>query len=252
MTLTGAKPDKAFWLAAMRQEAAALRAAAASDGAFAAPVPSCPDWTVADLLGHTGRAFRWLAIHIVRGVTTAPNDQPAEVPANDKLLGWWDESLAAVLTALDRVDPDLPSWHWTPQAKVAGFWHRRFAHEVAVHRWDAQVAVGLPEPIDTALALDGVAEILDSWLPARPVQGLDEDGMVQLIASDSEESWLVRVRGEAVSLLDTATLLPEGHHVDVQATGSASDLELAMYGRVPFDVLEISGRESLLNALRAG
>ncbi|MGA8116725.1 MAG: maleylpyruvate isomerase family mycothiol-dependent enzyme [Actinocatenispora sp.] len=252
MTLTGARPDKAFWLTALRQEAATLRLAAVTDGALDATVPSCPDWTVADLLRHTGVGCRWLATHLVRGVATEPDEGRPELPDDAALLPWWDESLAACLTALDRTDTDLPAWNWAPQPKVAGFWHRRWAHEMAVHRWDAQVAVGLPEPIDTALAVDGVVEVLDSWLPSNPVREHGDDGVIQLIADDTEESWQIRVRGDGLSLLDTATLLPEERDIDVRATGSASDVELAVYGRVPFDILKVDGRESLLDALRVG
>ena len=248
----GTRPDKAFWLSAMRHESAALRAAAATEGALAAPVPSCPDWTVADLLRHNGTDLGWLAEHVVRGATGKPDDKPEPALPDDELLSWWDENLARVLTALDSVSPDLPAWNWAPSAKIARFWHRRFAHEQAVHRWDAQVAVGLPEPIDAALAVDGVTEILDTWLPAGWAHRSDIDGVIQLIVADSEDSWIVRVRGQAVSLLDTATLLPEDHRVDAQLTGSASDLVLSLYGRVPFDNLDVSGDAGILAGLRVG
>lgn len=253
MTLTGAKPDKAYWLAALRQEAAALRLAAISDGALDATVPSCPGWTVTDILRHTGADLRWLATHLLRGVTSEPDGPQTEgQPDGAALLPWWDESLSLGLTALDSVDPELPAWHWAAQPKVAGFWHRRYAHELAIHRWDAQVAVGLPEPVDATLAVDGVAEVLECWLPSGPIREHGDDGVIQLIADDSEEGWQIRVRGDGVSLLDTATLLPEEREVEAQASGSASDLMLAMYGRVPFDVLKVSGRETLLDALRVG
>jgi uncharacterized protein (TIGR03083 family) len=253
MTLTGTRSDKAFWLAALRQETAALRAAAGAEGAFDSPVPSCPGWTVGTLLRHTGALFGWVAGHVVRGETGQPERPPRDgLPDGDELLPWWDENLAAVLTALDKVDPELPAWNWAPQSKVAGFWHRRMAHEMAIHRWDAQVAVGLPEPIETSLAIDGVDEVLDTWLPAGRAHEPHGDGVVQLIAADTEESWIVRVRDDAVSLLDTATLLPEEHSLRTQITGSASDLELALYGRVPFDILEINGEAALLSALKVG
>lgn len=253
MTVTGARPDKAFWLTSLRNEAAALRAAATTDGALTAEVPSCPGWTVTDLLGHTGRGLRWVAGHVVRGVTAQP-DPPAspELPEGEALVAWWDECLSAGLTALETVTPDLTAWNWAPQAKVAAFWHRRMAHELAIHRWDAQLAVGLPEPIETSLAVDGVDEVLDTWLPAGRACDRTRDGAVQLIASDTEDSWIVRIRGEAVSLLDTATLLPEEHPLHAQVTGTASDLQLALYGRIPFEVLDISGDDTLPAALRVG
>jgi uncharacterized protein (TIGR03083 family) len=253
MTLTSARPDKAFWLAAIQREATALRAVTAVDDALASPVPSCPGWTVGDLFQHTGAGLRWVAAHVVRGETGSPGDPSTDgAPTGDDLLPWWDAALAAAVTALDGTEPDLPAWNWAPQDKVARFWYRRFAHELAVHRWDGQVAVGLPEPIETALAVDGIDEVLDTWLPADGGLAKTGDGVVQLIADDSEDSWIVRIRGGAISLLDTATLLPEEHTLQTQASGSASDLELALYGRVPFDILTVTGNETLLDCLRIG
>lgn len=253
MTSTETRPGKAFWLSSIRGQAGMLREAATVDGALAAEVPSCPGWTVATLLAHTGIAFRWVAAHVVRGSTDHPGapDRTA-APDDDALLAWWDDGLALLLDTLDGVDPALPAWNPAPTTKVALFWHRRYAHEMAVHRWDAQLAVGLPERLDAPLAIDGVDEALDTLLPAGLGHQHSGDGRIQLIASDSEQSWIVRVRGEAISLLDTATILPEEHDLRTQVTGSASDLMLAIWGRVPFDILDITGDPTLLEALRVG
>jgi uncharacterized protein (TIGR03083 family) len=253
MTSTGTRPDKAFWLSSIRGQASALRDAAATDGALAAELPSCPGWTVSTLLAHTGSGFRWVANHVVRGSTDQPGSPDRSgAPDGDALLAWWDDSLALLLDALERVDPTLPAWNPAPTSKVALYWHRRYAHEIAVHRWDAQLAVGLPEPVEASLAVDGVDEALDTLLPAGFGHRRGGDGLIQIIASDSEQSWIVRVRGEAISLLDTATLIPEEHDLRTQVTGSASDLLLAVWGRVPFDNLDVTGDAALLEALRVG
>jgi uncharacterized protein (TIGR03083 family) len=252
MALTETKPDKTFWLGALRREAGALRAVV-TDDTLPTTLPSCPGWTVQELARHTGAGFRWIAGHVVRGVTTSPGyPDRADAPTGPDLLPWWDESLKLLLAELDRVDPELPAWNPCPRPKVAAFWPRREAHEIAVHRWDAQVAVGLPEPVETELAADGVAEVLDSLLPMQPPREPVGDGVIQLVATDSEDGWIIRVRGTAISLLDTATLVPEEHQLRTQASGSASDLLLALWGRIPFDVLEITGEAALLEALRVG
>jgi len=103
--------------------------------------------------------------------------------------------------------------------------------------------------------VDGVAEVLDSWLPAGRRRGpTDRLGVVQLSATDIDQDWFVRLRGEAgIALLDTATLLDtDDPHARVLARGTASDLLLALYGRVPFDVLEVTGDAALLESLRIG
>ena len=59
---------------------------------------------------------------------------------------------------------------------------------------------------------------------------------MQLLASDAGQDWYVRLRGEGVALLDTDTLLDTDEpHARVHAAGTASDLMLALYGRVGFD-----------------
>lgn len=246
------KPDKSFWLAALRSDAAALRAAATAETLDAA-VPTCPEWRLHDLLWHLTKVYRWVDAHVGRGRTDRPENPQPPAPPRAALLERWEAAYGDLERALDRVDPDLPAWNWAPQPKKASFWHRRMAHETAVHRWDAQIAVGATEPIETKLAADGVHEVLDSWLPAgRRRDAADVTGMVRLVATDLEHDWYVRFRGEAVALLDTSTVRPEQHPVHAQAAGTASDLELALYGRVGFDILDTSGNPKLLNALRVG
>ncbi len=248
---------KEFWLAGLRAEGAAFRAAVGQDGALELPVPSCPQWTVEGLVGHLASIYWFVAGHAGRGVTTPPERAPAgggDKPTGAAALAFFDEQYARLFTLLDGLDPALPAWNWAPQPKKAEFWHRRMAHETAVHRWDAQMAVGLSEPIEAKLASDGITEVIDTWLPAGRRKGpSDRHGVVALRAIDVEEVWDVRLRGEGVALLDTDTLFDDDdHHERAIATGTASDLLLALYGRVNFDVLEVAGDESLLQALRTG
>ena len=255
MSRASGKPGKEFWLAALRHEGAAVRAVV-SDIDVDTPVPSCPGWNIGEVLWHLCRVYRWVGGHVVRGVTERPDPHRpprTERPPDDELIGHWDEAYGTLLRTLDHLDAELPAWNWAPQAKKAGFWHRRMAHETAVHRWDAQTAMGLTEPIETKLAVDGVAEVLDTWLPGGRRKGpTDGSGLVQLVATDVAHEWLIRVRGGGVSLLDTSTVLHEAHRIHATASGTSSDLQLALWGRVPYDVLETSGDERLLEALRTG
>ena len=70
------------------------------------------------------------------------------------------------------------------------------AHEISVHRWDAETAAGRATPIETKLAADGVNEVLDTWLPAGRRKGpTDLHGVVHLVATDASYEWFVRLRG---------------------------------------------------------
>lgn len=247
--------NKEFWVAGLRAEGAAFRAVVGQEGALRSSVPSCPDWTIEDLVRHLGGLYQWVTGHIGRGVTDHPGQADhSDAPTGADVLSWWDEHYAKLLKVLDWIDPALPAWNPAPQSKRAEFWHRRMAHETAVHRWDAQMALGLSEPIEAKLAADGITEVLDTLLPAGRRRGpLDRHGVVALRATDVGEVWNVRLRGAGIALLDTDTLLDHDHHNErATAIGTASDLLLALYGRVPFDVLDVAGDDSLLAALRTG
>lgn len=248
---------KDFWLGALRTEGPAFRAAVSAADADT-PVLTCPGWTVPDLVRHLGSVYAWVRSQVSRGVTSPPDRRPADGPADapgwPDTVAWWAEEHARLVELLDALDPEMPAWNWAPQPKKAAFWHRRVSHETVVHRWDAQFAIGAAEPVEAKLAADGIGEVLDSWLPSGRRQGpTDRQGVAHLIATDIAQEWYVRLRGEGLALLDTGTLLDtDDHHTRVQAAGTASDLLLALYGRVQFDVVDVSGDPTLLSALRTG
>jgi uncharacterized protein (TIGR03083 family) len=252
--------NKELWLAALRTDGPAMRAAfeeaTTGEAGLAAAVPSCPDWTVLDLVHHVASVYRRIRSHVSRGVTSRPEPPPPpdELPTGAAAIQWWTDEYESLASLLETLEPQLPAWNWAPQAKQAGFWQRRMAHETAIHRWDAQMAIGQVEPIETRLAVDGVAEVLDTWLPAGRRRGpTDRTGVVKLAVTDAEQEWFVRLRGEGVALLDTATWLDhDDHQTRVLARGTASDLVLALFGRVLFDVLEVAGDATLLQPLRTG
>src|SRR2546421_807602 len=192
--------NKEFWLAALRADGPLFRAAVA-EAAPDTPVPSCPEWTVGQLTGHLASGYGFVTDHVGRGVTTAPQGRSTEAVAAS--VAEFDERFAALVSLLDALDPEMPAWNWAPQPKRVSYWHRRMAHETALHRWDAQMAVGLAEPVEAKLAADGVTEVLDTMLPGGRRKGpLDRTGMVALQAVDVEQVWHVRVRGEGIALLD--------------------------------------------------
>jgi uncharacterized protein (TIGR03083 family) len=248
---------KDFWLGALRSDGPAFRAAASAAGADTI-VPTCPEWTVPDLVLHLGAFYSWATTHLTRGVTSAPETTLAEAadaaPAWPGTVEWWAQQHARSVKRLEAVDPEMPAWNPMPMPKKAGYWHRRFAHHTSVHRWDAQVAIGATEPIEAKLAADGISEVMDTLLPGGRRKGpTDREGVVHLAATDVAQEWYVRLRGPGIALLDTDTLLDSGdHHARVQAVGTASDLLLALYGRVRFDVLDVAGDASLLSCLRTG
>jgi uncharacterized protein (TIGR03083 family) len=215
--------DPAAWLAELRREGAAFRAAVSVD-VLDRPVPSCPDWTVARLVGHLGSVHRWVWSIVESKATTAPDGpRPAPPEETDALLPWFDEGLTGVADALAATPPATPMWNWSVLPREAVFWYRRMAEETAVHRWDAQTAVALPEPIAPQLAVDGITEVIEAFLPTgRRAGPSNQRGVVRLVATDTVGTWTVRIRGEAIALLDTDTVLDHG---TLEVTGNPALVE---------------------------
>ena len=127
---------------AIRRDGAALATAAGHAGVDGR-VPSCPEWTVADLLGHVGRIHRWVtAIVEQRPGATEHHWSESEPPAVEKRIEWFSQGLDPLADALAAADPATEVWSWTDDHSV-GFWARRQANETAVHRWDAELAADL-------------------------------------------------------------------------------------------------------------
>jgi uncharacterized protein (TIGR03083 family) len=246
---------KDFWLAALRADSPALQDAVTQAGPDAV-VPSHTGWTGADLVEHLTAQLHWVRETVSRGVTTRPEESaiPPQRPDWPEALDGLRRELTGTIETLEALEADFPAWNWAPQAKTAGFWHRRMAHEISLQRWDAETAAGRPTPIETKLAADGVSEVLDTWLPAgRRTGPADLHGVAQLMADDAGYEWFVRLRGAGVALLDTGTILDsDDHHARAQAGGTASDLLLMLMGRQRPDRLVITGDPRLITALRAG
>jgi uncharacterized protein (TIGR03083 family) len=233
------------YLAAVRADGDAL--AAAARRGLDPEVPGCPGWTVADLVLHTGMVHRH-KLEIVRGrLARPPRPWPPPAPDRRDLLGWYEQGLDELLTALDGTDPPTPVWTFHPPDQTAGFWRRRMAHETAVHRVDAESAHGEPAPLPAPLAVDGIDEVLDVFLvPFSQREAAGGGGeALHLQATDAEGEWRLR-------LLPAGVQVDRGHAAaDADARGTASDLLLFLWGRAPAARLETSGDPAALAAVRA-
>src|SRR5207342_3544606 len=94
-----------------------------------------------------------------------------------------------------------------------------------VHAWDATAAVGPAEPIDAALAVDGVDEYLDVFMPTRFGHADGPLLTAHLHATDADGEWVVHM-GEGRWEVERAHA--KG---DVAIRATASDLLLLLWGR---------------------
>lgn len=239
-------PDQ--YLGHLRTEADALLAAAAVDPG--ATVPSCPGWTVRDLVRHVGTVWARATDVLTSGQLADGHDvarRPLpEFDSDDALLAWGQERADEVVSTVERVsvpDPEAECWTFLPP-HTRGFWARRMALETALHGWDCRGAVGRRAPMDADLAADGIDEFLFVMLPRcldrnpggwsgetlrlHRTDGGADDG------TDGGGEWLVR--------LDAGKAAVERGHAradmaDVAVRGPASDLYLWCSGRATLATL---------------
>lgn len=128
------------------------------------PIPTCPEWTLRQLVTHVGRAHRWATeITRRRSDTFIPfREVPdGKLPEDRAVQCAWLRAGAARLVDVVREADSAVVWSFTGPVP-ASFWLRRMAHETLVHRADAQLAAGAePEPAITA---EVAADAIDEWL----------------------------------------------------------------------------------------
>jgi uncharacterized protein (TIGR03083 family) len=227
-----------------RESATFVVTAAAIDSD--ARVPSCPDWTVDDLLRHVGVVQRWatgqVAERRTERVWNADVDAPTE---RDALVAWVRESSAGLVAVLRATPPDTAMWTF-PGMGEARFWSRRQAHEIALHRVDMQLArphgAGAPDPIEAELACDGIDEFLEGVVPYRLRDRMVGDGQTfHFHRTDGEGEWLVRLTPSGPEIERTHA---KG---DLAVRGGASDLLLVLRNRGGADAVEVFGDAALLD-----
>ncbi|MCF2529441.1 maleylpyruvate isomerase family mycothiol-dependent enzyme [Yinghuangia soli] len=206
------------------------------------PVPSCPGWTVADLVGHTGSVYLTAAEWLKAGHRPEPN-QGAPAPKND-VLAWYGEALTALRAELARRDPLTPGFEDDGDGAV-GFWYRRLAHEAAMHRTDVEMALGTPGPIDLDLAVDGIDEALRVLLPLRyDAAGPDAAVGRTVGVHCHQHDWRLTLHRDAVEVSRSPGF------TDASVRGEPGDLLLYLWGRRPGTVVSRTGDTTVLAAFR--
>jgi uncharacterized protein (TIGR03083 family) len=159
-----------------------------------AKVPTCPGWTVRDLVEHLGRVHQWASRNVTGGLGSSADIKQTTGPAGEDLASWYARSVDDLLKVLATTDPDAPCWTFQRGNRVAGFWSRRQSHELAMHRTDLLVTAGQPHYYDAPHAADGIGEVLDVFVDRRQtysVPPLDVAAPVLLECSDRPERWLL-------------------------------------------------------------
>jgi uncharacterized protein (TIGR03083 family) len=230
---------------AVEQELVAVGAAVAA-GPLSAEVPTCPGWVVSDLVQHLGEFCGFWAHVLCEGTGRAkpPYDAPA---GDDDLPGWLATVGDGLLEQLRATPAGTTVWTWHPPDQSAGFVARRSVNELAVHRYDLESARGTCRPIDRAVAVDGIDEVLDVLVPGGPERTGEARGETlhlhgtDAAPGDDAGEWLVTLHPDRVEVA-------RGHSKgDLALRGAVADLELLLYGRPTLGPVERFGDEAVLD-----
>ncbi|MEV8633666.1 maleylpyruvate isomerase family mycothiol-dependent enzyme [Streptosporangium sp. NPDC051023] len=224
-----------------------------------APVPSCPDWNLGQLLRHIGYGHRWAEEIVRTRAAGPPSDEPLrdlsghtdEDPA--ELDPWLAEGAAQLADTLRTAGPGAEVWVPLP-GEGTTFWARRFAHETAIHRADAALAAGVEFTLEKEVALDTLNEWMElgslpqmfEFHPERR-ELLGPGRTIHLHATDVEPGagaeWLVDLTGDVI-------VCRRAHEkAAVAVRGPLTSLLLVVYRRRPArgEGIDVTGDAQLLD-----
>ena len=241
---------------------------------LALEVPTCPGWTIRDLVEHVAEVYQ----HKIKctELLAYPDPWPMPVPPGNP-VDWLAESLDELIAMFRDRGPDAPSKTWWEPDQTVGFWYRRMLQETAIHRADAEAAVGELTPIDEDVAADGIDEVLmiffagdwsdvgpDEWEGVSPEAGAGKT----IEISGGGHAWRVTLHPDRIDVerhgddsdsdsdIDSGSgsgsgkSAPGAAPADARISGAASDLVLWLWGRYTIGKIESGGDPAVLTALR--
>lgn len=241
----------------MDERSTAFQAAVAAASSLDVRVPTCPEWTLFDLVQHLGEGrHKWAAT-----VAVGPADAPAAVSVpvapreREALLAWFAASMRELLDALREAGPDRGCWTWwgTSQSpQTSGAVARHQLQQLAVHTYDAQIAVGAPQPLSSEVALDGVDEFLTTCC-ATAAPWPHKPAVVDYHAAEGQSwrLWLSADGARTARLASGDAAVQDLEAADVTAWGAANELVMFFYGRITMESLRIAGDRGIFDQLIA-
>ncbi|HEX2130401.1 MAG TPA: maleylpyruvate isomerase family mycothiol-dependent enzyme [Actinophytocola sp.] len=216
-------------------------ARAAGDEAL---VPTCPDWTVTNLVEHVGQTLHWVSEIVERRVTD-PAELPtemAELPTERQAWPAW-LSAAAARAAAACSDAALEASVFNAAGDNrpgARFWLHSLLNEAVIHGFDAAAAAGRAYELDADIAAGLVSNHLamltsPTWAAQRPDSATAIRGTSETLhwhATDEPSlgmagEWLIERRPDGASW-------QHGHGTaDVTVHGPAKSLLLVLTRRLP-------------------
>ncbi len=232
-------------------------ASVADAGDWDAPIAACPGWDLRELVKHVGLVHLWAAANIrfprrtwlsakeMSDLAEFWPDHTRGWPPDEGLVGWYRSALDNLVDVLESSPPDHECLTFLPAPSPLIMWARRQASEIAVHRHDAEAAVGHNSRYDPAFAIDMLDELLAGFARHMRPDDAARDAVLELSADDAATSFFVTIGPSGVRTART------GDRADLRISGSAGDLYLLMWNRGPGPSIRLTGDETVLDRWRA-
>lgn len=242
-------------IAILEQEAKIL-GEAARQAELNTEIPTCPGWAMRDLVRHLAEIHLWAAAQVSNRATKMWVDDVSELagywpdlavfwPDDEALIDWYLETNANLVKELASAPADLECRTFLPAPSPLAMWARRQAHETAVHRFDAENAIGAASHFDPEFSADGVDELLAAFAPRASRFPVDEARTMLVRTTDTDDLWHVTFTPDGIS-----TVREDGP-ADLTLSGSAQDLYLAVWNRGDDSAISATGDLDLLETWHA-
>jgi uncharacterized protein (TIGR03083 family) len=222
-------------------------------------VPTCPDWTLAQLIRHIGGNLR--SVDMAVGSGTPVEDPARQVPdvagpEGDNpaaLEAWLADAAQTSARTLRNAGPDAEAQVWVFQRRTA-FWARRAANDLVIHRADAAGTVHADYTVAPDLGADAIDELLElisdpqvAGSSPRLAELRGPGGSIHIHATDTEASltaeWLIELAPDGFTWR-------RGHEkATVALRGPLADVLRVFHRRLPADSerVEVVGDAALLD-----
>ena len=224
---------------------------AAEQGGLEVNIDTCPGWNMRDLVRHLSEIHLWAASHVARLATKMWVDDLAELsevwpdlavfwPNDDDLIDYYLQMNANLVRELESAPADVEAMTFLPAPSPLAMWARRQVHEISIHRFDAQHAVGTTSGFDGGLASDGIDELLTAFGPRATTFPIEHIKTMVVHATDTNDRWHVTMGPNGI-----VAFRGDGP-ADVTLTGRAADLYLTVWNRGDDSAIEVAGDRDLL------
>lgn len=249
--------DHVDFIEALAIETVAMRTALESVD-LGSPVPTCPGWSVQDLVIHTGQVHRHKTVAVRDNWRSGAPPWP-NVPDGD-VLPWFDKGIAEMLDVFRNADLNAPTWTWCDHDHTAAWWVRRMAHETLIHGADAVLAAGGSPKVNEALAEDGIDEILFEMMVGAPAWAELTVGDRSVTIAAPHRRWTLRTAswdgrspGTGKAYVDEPAVVfaADDAAPDAEIVGAAAALDFWLWGRGDLPTDAVRGDAALAASVRS-